>query len=281
MSEKNKKALLEGIDNSSDEQCEDVKRVLLESGHLGDLVVTDKLLLTFRIVNVTNSSAVIKITLKLYNVTIPWCNLGNVTLTGKLLLNFTDGYYYFNGTQIGRPSFFILPYELPGKKTLLFRASLLKKYGFISHDLLVENVTFEDRRKALTFIKTFYPPLIEVKSNQPPLIYSRKGYLSASLITNTIYDLDTGVAIGIWPAPWPELYILGIINGGISNYHSAKMNKKLDFSKEYWPYGFVLYKTNIQFPKEQTGKAPDTPLKYYLLLGLVILTASLLRRWKR
>ncbi|WP_054840408.1 hypothetical protein [Thermococcus sp. JCM 11816] len=65
------------------------------------------------------------------------------------------------------------------------------------------------------------------------------------------------------------------------NYYSAEINDKIDFSREYWPYEFVLYKTNIRFPEDRTGTRPDTALKYYMLFGVGALVVSLIRRWKR
>jgi hypothetical protein len=98
---------------------------------------------------------------------------------------------------------------------------------------------------------------------------------------DSLYDIDTGVAVSIGDLPYPELYTLGVVKGHIFNHYSAEMNDKIDFSREYWPYEFVLYETNIQFPEESTGRAPDTSLKYYLLAGLIVLTASLIWRWRK
>ncbi|WP_167912484.1 hypothetical protein [Thermococcus sp. 21S7] len=227
---------------------------------------------TFNITNVTNSTAVILVTLKMMNVSpTVYCTLKSLTFQGKILLNLTDGYYYLNGTKIGRPSFFILPYSLPEKGSLLYRASLLRKYDFqLVEDLTVKNVTFKEGKLVHTFVRTFHPPLIAAKSSRKPILYQKAGYLSSSLRIDSLYDLDTGVAVDM-SFPYPELYSIGIVEGDDFNPYSAELNDKIDFSKEYWPYEFVLYKTNIQFPKEQTGKAPDTVLKYYLLLGLAIL----------
>ncbi|NJE61539.1 hypothetical protein [Thermococcus sp. 21S7] len=287
LSERNLREIV-GKLNESDKECIDVREYFDRPEGLVSLLVSGKMLLTFNLTNVTNSSAVVKVTLELHNTTIPWCNIGNVTLEKELFLNLTDGYYYLNGTKLGRPSFFILPYSLPEKDELFVTTDLLRKHSFTCNDIKIANVSFKGEEviqtfsdKVIhTFVKKFYPPHIYVRYSQFYLS-STKHRISLTGISFATYDLDTGVATSLEPITSPELLALGIVTVREYNYYSAKMNKKLDFSKEYWPYGFVLYKTNIQFPKEQTGKAPDTVLKYYLLLGLVILTASLLRRWKR
>lgn len=263
--------------------CTDEEDVILNPDYLGDLIVTDKILVTFTLTNVTNTSAWVEVELELHNTTIPWCNIGNVTFTTALLLNLTDGYYYLNGTRIGRPSFFVLPHYLPDRRDLIFKSSLLKSHGFSTDDLIVGNVSFRSKKLVHTFVKTFQPPVIEVRSNQPPIAYSREGggYLSGSLMYEGLYDIDTGIVLGIRDIPYPEFYALGIIGGLVHNVYSAEKNDELDFSREYWPYGFVLYQTNIEFPKEESGVKPDSILKYYLLIGILTLITSTIWRWRK
>lgn len=238
--------------------------------------------LTIWIYNVTNSSALVNITLEFRNATLGRSKpIKSLTLSRTLLLNLTDGYYYINGTRIGMPSFFVSTSNLPPKEKIFLDCKPLRERAFTCNDLKVSNVSFESKKTVITFVKKFYPPQVKVSLGTLSLTTTKHGDLALTGISWVIYDFDTGLAVSLDTVLSPEFIALGIICPNTYNYYSAKMNKKLDFSKEYWPYGFVLYKTNIQFPKEQTGKAPDTPLKYYLILGLVILTASLLRRWKK
>ncbi|KUH33279.1 hypothetical protein APY94_06395 [Thermococcus celericrescens] len=266
------------------EECRGLREKLENySNSIWDIVqYNGSVFITFNLTDVTNSSAVVLVTLTLENATpSPGCWVDSLTFRGKLFLNITDGYYYLNGSKLGRPSFFILPYSLPERRSLLYKASILRRYGFtIVGDLKVNNITFTQDKLVHTFVRTFYPPLVKIRSNWLPILYQKKGYLSSSIGFESLYDLNTGIAINI-DSPYPELYVAGIMFVAPFNYCSAEMNDKIDFSREYWPYGFVLYDTNIKFPEERTGKAPDTPLKYYLVFGLIILTASLLRRWKR
>ncbi|WP_099209959.1 hypothetical protein [Thermococcus henrietii] len=283
---RNWNALIEALQSSNSKGCLNFTREIDGGNYtscLWPLEVYGPMFLTFRITNVTNTSAVVEVVLVVENVSPHLgCTLSRLTFEGTLLLNITSGYYYINGTKLGPPSFFVVPYELPGKKTLLFRSSLFRRYGILCNDIYVRNVSFDDKKSVNTFVRKFYPPLIRVASTSSPFRYSKCGYLSTSLNMDITYDFDTGIAIGTTLSGfWPELYALGIMSADVFNYHSAEINKKLDTSREFWPYGFVLYKTNVKFPREETGKAPDTVLKYYLILGLLLLTASALWGWRR
>ncbi|NJE61543.1 hypothetical protein [Thermococcus sp. 21S7] len=285
LSDETLNAFIDVLENGPN-SCQKLKAKIENSGSeypLYGLSVFGPIFVTFNLTNVTNSSAVVVVTLTLTNFTPTLhCTVSSLTLRGRLFLNVTDGYYYLNGTKIGRPSFFILPYHLPERKDLLYKASILRRHGFtLVGDLEVSNVTFTQGKLVHTFVKTFHPPLIGVKSNRQPILYQKKGYLSSSIGMDSLYDIDTGVAVSIGDLPYPELYTLGVVKGHIFNHYSAEMNDKIDFSREYWPYEFVLYETNIKFPEERIGRTPDTILKYYLLAGLIILTASLTRRWRK
>lgn len=249
---------------------------------LWDLFPSGSIYLTINITSVVNNTAVIRITLTMNNVSTGLggggCTVKNITLKGELLLNLTDGYYYLNGTRIGMPTFFINPSNLPQKNTVIYRASILRKHGFTTNDVKIAEITFAQNKTAHTFVKTFYPPIIKMTTNNPPLLFLGNGRLSAALITYADYDFETGIALGM-DSPYPEYYAVGIMYAvGDVNYG---LNQKMDFSKEYWPYGFILYRTNIQFPREESGRAPDTVLKYYLVLGLIVLTALTLWRWRK
>ncbi|WP_099209958.1 hypothetical protein [Thermococcus henrietii] len=282
-SQENLNALITALENSS-KACQKIIPEIKNPNYthyLTGLTIYGPVFVTFNITNVTNSTATIIVTLRMANASLtPYCFIPTLTLHGALFLNLTDGYYYVNGTRIGRPSFFVLPYSLPSGGDELYRASILRKYGFIiGGDLTVRNVSFTKNRLVHTFVKTFYPPLIKVKSNRQLILHQKEGYLSMSICIDSIYDLGTGIAVGM-SFPYPELYALGMVGGNDFNHYSAELNDKIDFSKEFWPYGFVLYKTNIKFPKEETGRAPDTVLKYYLVLGLLLLAIAGVLRFR-
>ncbi|BAD84354.1 hypothetical protein TK0165 [Thermococcus kodakarensis KOD1] len=284
LSTENRKSFESSFENGKRE-CQEFREGIENSKNysiLRSFLVFGPIFITFNLTDVTNSSAVVLVTLTLENATpSPGCWVDSLTFRGKLFLNLTDGYYYINGSKLGRPTFFILPYNLPERKSLLYKASILKRYGFtVVGDLKVNNVTFAQDKLVHTFVRTFRPPLVRIRSNWLPIIYQKKGYLSSFIGFESLYDLNTGIAIDI-DSPYPELYAAGIMFVAPFNYYSAEINDKIDFSREYWPYEFVLYKTNIRFPEDRTGTRPDTALKYYMLFGVGALVVSLIRRWKR
>jgi hypothetical protein len=254
------------------------------------LVAEGNVFLTFEIVDVSNDSASIRVTLELNNALANFQKpLGRLVLSRTILLNLTDMMYHHNGRVLGRPTFFVDPARLPKKGDLLVRSSVLREFNFTTSDLVVNNVSFTwmDKKILHTYYGDFNPPYVLIESNAVPLVWSRGGgIIKASLISGGVYDFDTGIMLTtMLMKTSPELLSLGVILGNSYDYLAGeKMSKLFDegrADKEWWQPGFNLYDTNIKFPETSSSKTPNTGMKYFFAasLALLVLTAFLNRRW--
>ena len=253
------------------------------------LFVYGDVFLVFRVVNVTGESALINVTLELYNISVNfWRPLDALNISTLLTLNLTDlTYWDKNGSVIGTPSFFIDPQNPPKKSDLIVKTSLLKNYGVhIDGDLIVKNVSYtvHINRTLLTYVRNFTPPYITVVSNKEPLIWAvGNGSLSSSSSFEAIYDFDSGLMIGLMPSSQPsEFLALGIIESSFLDYTATKNLHKLHKSGEdsvkWWLQGFNLYETNIEFWEPKKVEAPESSMKYFFIVGLFLLIIILVKR---
>ncbi|EHR79531.1 hypothetical protein OCC_09044 [Thermococcus litoralis DSM 5473] len=253
------------------------------------LFVYGDVFLIFRVVNVTGESALINVTLELYNISVNfWRPLDALNISTLLTLNLTDlTYRDEKGNIIGRPSFFIDPQNPPKKRDLIVKMSLLKNYGvYIGGDLIVRNVsyTMHINQTLLTYARNFTPPYITVMSNKEPLIWAvGNGSLFSSCSFEAIYDFDSGLMIGLMPSSQPsEFLALGIIESSFLDYTATKNLRKLHKSGEdkvkWWLQGFNLYGTNIEFWEPKRVEAPESNMKYFFIIGLLLLVIILVKR---
>jgi len=253
------------------------------------LFVYGDVFLTFRIVNVTGSVALINVTLELYNIKVNfWDSLDALNISTLLTLNLTDlTYRDKNGNVIGTPSFFIDPQNPPKKGDLIVKTSLLKNYGVhIGGDLIVKNVSYtvHMNQTLLTYARNFTPPYITVVSNKEPLIWAvGNGSLSSSSSFEAIYDFNSGLMIGLMPPSQPsEFLALGIIESSFLDYTATKNLHKLyksgEDSVKWWLQGFNLYETNIEFWELKKVEAPESSMKYFFIVGLFLLLIILVKK---
>ncbi|AEK73496.1 hypothetical protein GQS_08000 [Thermococcus sp. 4557] len=264
----------------------------IDNGSFITLVVKGNVFLTFEIVDISDDTASIRVTLDMSKVLVNFHKpLNRLILSRTIHLNLTDMMYYQNGRALGMPAFFMDPAKLPDKGALLVRLSILRESNFRTSDLRVNNVSFTwmDKKILHTYYGDFNPPYILVESNEVPLIWSREGGgIWVSVASSRVYDSDTGVML---TAPLmglsPELLTIGIINGDSYDYLAGRRMKELfdegKADREWWEPGFNLYDTNIKFPETSSSKTPITGMKYFFAasLALLVITAVLNWRWKR
>ncbi|CAD5245144.1 conserved exported protein of unknown function [Thermococcus camini] len=244
------------------------------------LVVKGDVFLTFEIVDMSNDTASIRVTLEMNKVLVNFHKpLNRLVLSRTIHLNLTDMMYHQNGMALGTPAFFVDPAKLPDKGTLLVRLSTLRRFNFTTSDLKVNNLSFTwmDKKILHTHYGDFNPPYILVGSNEVPLIWSRgEGGIWVSVASSRVYDSDTGVML---TTPLmglsPELLTIGIINGDSYDYLACRRMKELfnegKADREWWEPGFNLYDTNIEFPETSSTAAPRTGMRYFFLLSLTFL----------
>nr|WP_240924241.1 hypothetical protein [Thermococcus sp. 21S7] len=257
------------------------------------LFVTGDSYLTFEILNVTNETALVRVTLEMNNVsTGPGEILPRLILSKILILNLSDmTYYEEDGTPIGSPMFFIDPAHPPRKGDYLLAPAFLKKYNLHSDDIVVTNVSFTwiEDKILHTHYRDFIPPYLFVESRGAYIIYDLTTGNGHVVTTELIYELDTGLLITTLLVDMaPETTILGVIGAiALDMVNSRKLERLIEEGKddrEWWAQGFNLYDTNVKLPDYGSGRSPSTPVKYFFALSLVVLTMIALwteRRWKR
>ncbi|SEW22801.1 hypothetical protein SAMN05216170_2262 [Thermococcus thioreducens] len=271
------KSIIEDLDNSS----------------TVTLLVSGDMYLTIKIVNTTSDTAYVQIELELNNVSAKQgIIIPRLSLKKTLLLNLTEMLYYEeDGTPIGRPMFFVNPLHLPKEDDYIVVPAFLKKYGLISDRITIKNVsyTWMENRVLHTHYKDFMPPYLYVEGRGLYLVYNRQTGGSFDIVTQLVYDIDTGILIttGLCDIT-PELVSLGIVKViALDRVNSRKLYKLIDegkADKEWWAQGFNLYDTNVKLPDYGSGRSPSTLAKYFFALSLVILAVVFLwteRRWKR
>ncbi|WP_175059506.1 hypothetical protein [Thermococcus sp. 2319x1] len=262
-----------------------------KTDELVSLVVRGDVFLTFRILNIQNETALVNTTLELNDVWIYNRHyLKKIVMSTILTLDLKRmEYVNDNGSAIGRPTFLVFPWELPPKKSLLVNMSDVGRLGAVTQDLVVDNVSYSKwvDAKLNTYYRTFEPPYIYISSSQVPFYWKLSdGYYSATIWNYYIYDFDTGVLItGLFDVT-PEFLALGVINGDSYDYLAAKKMDELQkkgIRYGLWNPGFNLYDTNIEFPETSSTATPNTGMRYFFTVSLVVLllTAIFTRRWGR
>lgn len=255
------------------------------------LFVTGDSHLTFEIFNVTNETALVRVTLEMNNVSVrPGVTLPRLVLSKVLHLNLSNMMYYEeDGTPIGPPMFFINPTHPPKKGDYLLTPAFLKKYGLRGNDIVVTNVSFTWMEDKIlhTHYRDFIPPYLFVESKGAYIIDDLTTGESHSVLIELIYEPDTGILITtIFADMTSELTSLGVIGAiALDRVNSRKLEKIIDEGKddrEWWAQGFNLYDTNIKLPDYGSGRSPSTPAKYFFALSLVILAVIFLwTEWRR
>ncbi|WP_148883241.1 hypothetical protein [Thermococcus aciditolerans] len=257
------------------------------------LFVTGDSYLTFEILNVTNETAFVKVTLEMNNVSIgPDEILPRLVLSKILILNLSDMMYYEeDGTPIGPPMFFIDPAHPPRKEDYLLAPAFLKKYNLRSDDIVVTNVSFTWMEDKIlhTHYRDFIPPYLFVESRGAYIIHDLKTGSGHVITTELIYEPDTGLLITTLLVEMaPETTSLGVIGAiALDMVNSRKLERLIEEGKddkEWWAQGFNLYDTNVKLPDYGSGRSPSTPVKYFFAFSLVVLAMIALwteRRWKR
>ena len=250
------------------------------------LMVSGDMYLTIKIVNTTNYTAYVQIELELNNVSAKQgIIIPRLSLKKTLLLNLTDMLYYEeDGTPIGRPMFFVNPLHLPKENDYIVVPAFLKKYGLISDRIMIKNVsyTWMENKVLHTHYKDFMPPYLYIEGRGLYLVYNRKTGGSFDIVTQLVYDIDTGILIttGICDIT-PELASLGIVKAiALDRVNSRKLYKLIDegkADKEWYAQGFNLYETNIEFPDYGATQSPATPMKYFFIISIVLLTAIFIK----
>ncbi|ASJ10552.1 hypothetical protein A3L12_04190 [Thermococcus sp. P6] len=244
--------------------------------------------LTFEVLNLTNETAFIRVTLELNNVsTDSLNNIPRLVISKVLRLNLSDMMYYeSDGTPIGAPAFFIDPAHPPKKGDYILTPAFLKKYELLSDDIVVTNVSFTwNEDKILhTYYRDFIPPYLFVDSEGAYLIHDLNTGEGHVLMAGRVYELDTGLLIttGFYDVG-AEITSLGVIGAvALDRVNSRKLHKLIEegkADKEWWAVGFNLYDTNVKLPEYGCGRSPSTPVKYFFALSLAILILTFL--WKR
>ena len=257
------------------------------------LFVTGNSYLTFEILNVTNETAFVKVTLEMNNVSVrPGVTLPRLVLSRVLLLNLSNMVYYEeDGTPIGPPTFFIDPASPPKKGDYLLTPAFMKKYDLRGDDIVVTNVSFTWMEDKIlhTHYRDFIPPYLLVESEGAYVIDDLTRGDGHTITTGLIYEPDTGVLITTLLSDMTaELTSLGVIGAiALDRVNSRKLYKLIDegkADKEWYAQGFNLYDTNIEFPDYGSTQSPSTPIKYFFVLSLLVLMIIFIRnepRWRR
>lgn len=241
--------------------------------------------LTFKVLNVTNETAFINVTLEMNNVSMgPYVHFPRLVLSKVLRLNLTDMMYHEeDGTPIGPPIFFIDPAHPPKKGDYLLTPAFLKKYELRSDDIVVTNVSFtwSDDKILHTHYRDFVPPYLFVESRGAYLIHDLNTGEGHDLMTQLVYEPDTGLLITTdFADVGAETTSLGVIGTiALDRVNSRKWEKLIEEGKaknEVWAQGFNLYDTNVRLPDYGGGRSPSTPLEYFFVLSLAILGLAFL-----
>ncbi|WP_258083600.1 hypothetical protein [Thermococcus thermotolerans] len=272
---------------------EDGSPLEIDNRTLISLFVTGDSYLTFEILNVTNETALVRVTLEMNNVSVrPGEIIPRLVLSRVLRLNLSDMVYYEeDGTPIGPPTFFINPASPPKKGDYLLTPAFMKKYDLKGDDIVITNVSFTWMEDKIlhTHYRDFIPPYLFVESRGAYVIDDLTRGEGHTIITELIYEPDTGVLIAtIFTDMTSELTSLGVIGAiALDRVNSRKLHKLIDegkVDKEWYAQGFNLYDTNVKLPDYGSGRSPSTPVKYFFVLSLVVLAMIALwteRRWKR
>ncbi|AEK73495.1 hypothetical protein GQS_07995 [Thermococcus sp. 4557] len=267
--------------------------VKMDNNSIVPLLVRGDSYLTFEILNVTNETALVRVTLEMNNVSVsPEETLPRLVLSKVLHLNLSDmTYYEEDGTPIGPPTFFIDPTNPPRKGEQILSRAFMKKYRLLGDDIVLTNVSFTWMEDKIlhTHYRDFLPPYLYVEGRSKYLVYDLSTGGRVETITQLVYDIDTGILITtLFCDVTPELISLGVIDSSpLDRVNSRKLERLLKEGKddrEWWAQGFNLYDTNIKLPDYGSGHSPSTPVKYFFVLSLVVLAMTALwteRRWKR
>jgi len=272
---------------------EDGSPLEIDNRTMISLFVRGNSYLTFEILNVTNETALVRVTLEMNNVSAgPGEILSRLVLSKVLHLNLSDMVYYEeDGTPIGPPTCFINPASPPKKGDYLLTPAFMKKYDLKGDDIVLTNVSFTWMEDKIlhTHYKDFIPPYLFVESEGAYVIDDLTRGEGHTIITELIYEPDTGVLIAtIFTDMTSELTSLGVIGAiALDRVNSRKLERLLEEGKddrEWWAQGFSLYDTNVKLPDYGSGRSPSTPARYFFALSLVVLAMTALwteRRWKR
>ncbi|ASJ08011.1 hypothetical protein A3L11_01715 [Thermococcus siculi] len=271
----------------------DTNPTKIDNRSMISLFVTGDSYLTFEIFNVSNESALVRVTLELNNVSMwPGATLPRLILSKVLYLNLSDMVYYEeDGTPIGPPTFFINPSHPPKKGDYLLTPAFLKKYNIKGDDIVVTNVSFTwmEGKILHTHYGDFIPPYLFVESKGAYVIDDLTRGGGHTILTELIYEPDTGVLVTtIFADMTSEMTSLGVIGTvALDRINSRKLHKLIDEGKddrEWYGEGFNLYDTNIKFPDYGIKHSPSTPMKYFFALTLLVLLMTFVwnkRRWRR
>ena len=267
--------------------------IKMDNNSIVPLLVRGDSYLTFEVLNVTNKTALVRVTLEMDNVSVrPGVTLPRLILSRVLRLNLSDMVYYEeDGTPIGPPTFFIDPASLPKKGDYLLTPAFMKKYDLKGDDIVVTNVSFTWMEDKIlhTHYRDFIPPYLFVESEGAYVIDDLTRGDGHTIITELIYEPDTGVLIAtIFTDMTSELTSLGVIGAiALDRVNSRKLHKLIDegkADKEWYAQGFNIYDTNIKFPDYGSTQSPAVPMKYFFALSLLVLIIIFVRnerRWRR
>ncbi|CAD5245143.1 conserved exported protein of unknown function [Thermococcus camini] len=266
--------------------------VKMDNNSIVPLLVRGDSYLTFEILDVTNKTALVKVTLEMNNVSAsPEEILPRLILSKILILNLSDTTYYEeDGTPIGSPMFFIDLTNPPMKGEHLLSQAFMKKYHLRGDNIVVTNVSFAwmEDKTLHTHYRDFLPPYIYIEGRSKYLVYDLNTGSRVETITQMIYDIDTGILITtLFCDAAPELVSLGVIDSSpLDRVNSRKLERLIEKGKddrEWWAQGFNLYDTNVKFPETSSSKTPSTGMRHFFAtsLALLVLTAFLNWRWRR
>ncbi|ASJ08010.1 hypothetical protein A3L11_01710 [Thermococcus siculi] len=263
--------------------------IKMDNNSIVSLIVQGDSYLTFEIFNVTNESALVRVTLELNNVSVrSGATLPRLVLSKVLRLNLTDMMYYEeDGTPIGPPTFFIDPSNPPTKGEHVLSPEFMKKHRLLGDDIVVTNVSFTWMEDKIlhTHYRDFLPPYLYIEGRSRYLVYDLKTGDSVETITQLVYDIDTGILITtLFCDATPELASIGVIDPSpLDRVNSRRLERTVEEGKadrEWYAQGFNLYDTNIKFPETSSTATPNTGMKYFFAVSLVCLLPTIILTWR-
>jgi|GEM_PF-4242048 hypothetical protein len=249
------------------------------------LSVYGNVFLTFKVINVTEESALINVTLELYNISVNfWRPLDALNISTLLVLNLTDlTYRDENGSVIGRPSFFIDPQNPPKTGDLFAKLDIPGVY--VEDDLKIGNISYTTHmnQTLLTYARNFTPPYITVTAKPVSMAWITKdSSLSGRYRFRATYDFMSGVMVGSLFTISPEFLEMGVVFTTFIDYTATRNLEELQKNGEdkvkWWLQGFNLYETNIEFWEPKKVEAPESSMKYFFIVGLFLLIIILVKR---
>ncbi len=145
---------------------------------LRSFLVFGPIFITFNLTDVTNSSAVVLVTLTLENATpSPGCWVDSLTFRGKTFPQPHRRILLHQRLQTGQTHILHPPplQPPPRKEEPTLQSINTEEIWFYGGgDLKVNNVTFAQDKLVHTFVRTFRPPLVRIRSNWLPIIYQKK-----------------------------------------------------------------------------------------------------------